>query len=152
MILSQGKIIAQGRKEDIFEHPPNYTTAQVTECKNFSAAKIIDSKTIEALDWNCQLKTVKPVKPSLKYIGFRAHHFTFVENQQRENSFPCWLVKISETQHRVTLFLTINCPPNSSENHHVQAEVYREKWEQLKIHPFPWYVCLKPVKLILLSE
>ena len=60
-------------------------------------------------------------------------------------------MKISETQHRVTLFLSINSPAHDSDNYHLQAEVYREKWEQLKLRPFPWYVCLNPVKLILLS-
>ncbi len=152
MVLSEGKIVAQGTKEEIFERPPNYVTAKVTECKNFSTAKIIDEQTIEALDWNCTLQAIEHISPSIKYIGFRAHHFNFCEDNQQENTFPCWLVKISETQHRVTLFLNINCPANESESYHVQAEIDREKWQQLKLLPFPWYVCLNRVKLILLSE
>ena len=88
IVLSEGKVVAQGRKKDIFEHPPNYITAKVTECKNFSTAKIIDSKTIEAKDWNCRLTAIEPIPPSLKYIGFRAHHFTFGEDNKGENTFP----------------------------------------------------------------
>jgi molybdate transport system permease protein len=152
MVLSEGKIVADDRKEAIFSHPPNYITAKVTECKNFSAVKIIDSQTIEALDWNCTLKAIEPITPSIQYVAFRAHHFRFVENEHQENTFPCWLSKISETQHRVTLFLSINSPANNSENYHLQAEVYREKWEQLQQRSFPWYIYLNPVKLILLSQ
>ena len=155
MVLSEGKIVADGNKEDIFTHPPNYTTAKVTECKNFSLVKVIDSHTIEAVDWNCTLKAIEPITRSIKYVGFRAHHFTFVDNDQQENTFPCWLTRISETQHRVTLFLSINCPANNTdntENYHIQAEIYREKWEQLKQLPFPWYVFFNPIKLILLDK
>ncbi|NES86283.1 MAG: molybdate ABC transporter permease subunit, partial [Moorea sp. SIO2B7] len=61
LVMSQGKVIAFGRKQDIFEHPPNYTVAQVTECKNFSHAKRIDQKQIEALDWGCTLQVVEPI-------------------------------------------------------------------------------------------
>ena len=153
MVLSEGNIVADGKKEAIFSHPPNYITAKVTECKNFSQVKIIDSKTIEAVDWNCCiLKAIEPMPTSIKYVGFRAHHFTFAEDDKEENTFPCWLAKISETQHRVTLFLNLNYPTDDEEKFHLQAEVYREKWEQLQQHPFPWYVHLNPLKLILLSK
>lgn len=152
MVLSEGKIVADGLKEAIFSHPKNYITAKVTECKNFSKVKIIDSQTIEAIDWNCTLKAIEPITQSIQYVGFRAHHFTFVEDAQEENTFPCWLNKISETQHRVTLFLSLNSPPSNSDNYHLQAEVYREKWERLQQRPFPWYVHLNQAKLILLSQ
>ena len=38
LVVDQGKMIAHGRKQDIFEHPRNFRTAQLTGCKNFSRA------------------------------------------------------------------------------------------------------------------
>jgi molybdate transport system permease protein len=61
LVLSEGKIMALGRKEDIFERPSSFCVAQVTECKNFSRTRIIDAEHIEALDWHCILKVVEPI-------------------------------------------------------------------------------------------
>jgi molybdate transport system permease protein len=148
LILSQGKIVARGRKEDIFEHPPNYVTAQVTECKNFSRAEVIDAGAIAALDWNCALKVIEPIAPQLSYVGIRAHHLKFSESE-KNNTFPCWLAATSETQHRVTLYLKLHQPPKDAKDYHLQGEVYKEKWQELKNCPAPWHVYLDPLKLIL---
>ncbi|HEY9704892.1 MAG TPA: sulfate/molybdate ABC transporter ATP-binding protein, partial [Allocoleopsis sp.] len=150
MVLSQGKIIALAKKEDIFEHPPSYTVAQLTECKNFSIARKIDNETIEALDWNCALKVTQFIPDSVKYVGIRAHHLIFTDQPKLVNSFPCFLVKISETQHRVTLYLKLH--NQEGENYDLQAEVFKEKWQQIKNNLGPWYVYLEPLKLILMEN
>ncbi|MGK7945747.1 MAG: molybdate ABC transporter permease subunit [Microcystaceae cyanobacterium] len=152
IVLNKGKVIADGEKHTIFEHPPNYLTAQITECKNFSRIKMIEPQVIEALDWNCTLKVIEPVDSSLTYLGFRAHHFVFAETADGENTFPCWLVKTSETQHRMTLFLRINSPPAGEDSYHVQAEIFKNKWKKLKPRPFPWYLHLDTTRIILMNE
>jgi molybdate transport system permease protein len=152
LVLSEGKIMAFGRKEDIFERPSSFCVAQVTECKNFSRTRIIDAEHIEALDWHCILKVVEPIPNSLTYVGFRAHHFTFSQDLNQENTFPCWLVKTSETQHRMTLYLRLNSPPESSQAYHLQAEVFKEKWAELKSQPLPWHIRLDALRLILLEN
>ncbi|MEY3827536.1 MAG: hypothetical protein RLZZ148_2356 [Cyanobacteriota bacterium] len=152
LIFSEGNIVARGRKEDIFEHPPTYEAAQVTECKNFSRAEVIDAQTIKALDWNCELKLVQSIPSHLCYVGIRAHHLQFLQTSEQENTFPCWLVSISETQHRVSLYLKLHKSPENIKDYDLQAEVYREKWEKLKNNPFPWYVCLDSLKLILMEK
>lgn len=152
LVISQGENIAFGSKQDIFEHPPNYTVAQLTECKNFSNIKIINSEKIIAIDWGeCMLEIIEPISPHLTYIGIRAHHLTFPEIPQDKNTFPCWLVKKSETQHRVTLYLSLDINHNC-QDYHLQAEVYKEKWQYLKTRSFPWYVYLSPTHLILLDK
>jgi molybdate transport system permease protein len=152
LVIYQGQSIALGGKEDIFKRPPNYTVAQLTECKNFSRLKIINPQTIEALDWGCTVEIIEPVSPVLTYIGIRAHHLTFPETPQDKNTFSCWLVKKTETQHRVTLYLSLDAPHPSRDNYHLQAEVYQEKWEHLKNRPFPWYVHLAPTHLMLMEN
>lgn len=152
LILSQGNVIANDTKETIFERPPSFEVAQVTECKNFSVARMIEPQTIEALDWDCTLQVVEPIPDGLTYVGIRAHHFTFPHNLDGENTFPCWLAMTSETQHRTTLYIRLNQPPSHSQDYHLQVEVYKEKWANLKDRPFPWYVRLDPLRLILMKQ
>ena len=77
MVMSEGKVIANDTKENIFEKSPNLVVAKVTECKNISRAEIIDNYTVKALDWNCNLKVLEPIPNNLKYLGIRAHHLRF---------------------------------------------------------------------------
>ena len=178
LVLSEGKVIASGTKEAIFEHPPSFRVAQLTECKNFSRVEIIDDKKIQALDWNCSLSVVEPIRKSLAYVGIRAHHLRFLNEPNHDNTFPCWLVTMSETQHRVTLYLNLytpsrntelmDCPLNrwgvrgakptklgksyNPQQYHLQAEVFKEKWHQIKAWPEPWYVQLDALRLILMES
>lgn len=157
LILHEGQVIASGRKEDIFERPETLTVAQLTECKNFSRVRAIDPQRVEALDWGCSLHIVEPIPPSLDYIGIRAHHLTFLnpselQDSERKNIFPCWLVSKSETQHQMTLYLRLNFPPENAIAYHLQCEIFKEKWEELKGRSFPWYVYLDPLRLILMNQ
>jgi molybdate transport system permease protein len=152
LVLSQGKVIASGRKEDIFERPPTFTVAQLTECKNFSRAQSIDNQRIEALDWGCTLQVVEAIPNPLTYVGIRAHHLIFLDNQERENTFLCWLVTMSETQHQVTLYLKLHSPATNTQEYHLQAEIFKDKWENLKNQPLPWHIHLDPLRLILMEK
>jgi len=76
---------------------------QLTECKNFSRVEVIDSQQIRALDWDCDLQIIEPMPEVIAYIGIRAHHLKFPYSGGGENTFPCWLVIMSETQHQTTL-------------------------------------------------
>jgi len=155
LVLAKGRVIATGPKAEIFERPASFEVAQVTECKNFSRAHRLDDGWVEAVDWNCRLRVVEPMPQPLRYVGIRAHHLTFAAHPDRPdptNTFPCWLVQMSETQHRVTLYLRLHAPPRADDCHHLQVEVYREKWVTLKDRPFPWYVVLDPLRLILMAS
>ena len=152
LILDRGKVIGFGDKEAIFHHPPNFKVAQLTECKNFSRLAIINDHQVKALDWNCQLRVAQKLDSSLAYIGIRAHHLKFVTDKDLVNTFPCWLVKTSETPHRMTLYLKIHAPNNHELDYHLQGEVFKEKWQAIKEQPFPWYIQLDPLKLIPISD
>ncbi|NEQ85498.1 MAG: molybdate ABC transporter permease subunit, partial [Moorea sp. SIO2I5] len=152
LVLSEGNVIAHGSKEAIFEHPPSFRVAQLTECKNFSRVEIIDHQKIQALDWNCSLSVVEPIRKSLAYVGIRAHHLRFLKEPNHDNTFPCWLVTMSETQHRVTLYLNLYTASRNPKQYHLQAEVFKEKWHQIKAWPQPWYVQLDALRLILMES
>ncbi len=152
LVIDGGKIVAEGSKQNIFEHPKIFRVAQLTGCKNFSPAVIVSDHQIEAIDWGCILHTQAPIPDRLSHVGFRAHQFTFPEDQHQPNTFPCWLSMTSETQHRITLYLKLHHPSKSPTDYHLQVEVFKEKWEKLKNRPFPWFVHLSPERLIFLSS
>ncbi|MEG4489353.1 molybdate ABC transporter permease subunit [Microcoleus sp. D2_18a_B4] len=151
LVLAEGKPIAFDTKENIFDRPRNFTVAQLTGCKNFSAAKPIAETLVEAIDWGCTLTVVEPIPKSLVSVGIRAHQLSFVSGCDRENTFACWIASTVETPHRVTLYLKLHSPPNDSQDYHLQAEVFKEKWRAIKDNPFPWYVHIEPIRLILME-
>ncbi len=152
LVLANGQIVAAGPKEDIFNRPPTFQVARVTECKNFSLAHPVNSQRIEAVDWGCQLEVIDPIPTDLSYLGIRAHHIRFPKRATQSNTFPGWLATTSETQHRVSLYIKLHSKPASPQDYHLQAEVYREKWELLQSRPFPWNIRLDPTNLIMMSH
>ena len=152
LVLDKGKAAQSGAKEDIFQRPTTVSVAQLTGCKNFSKAVANASQQVEAIDWGCTLQVIEPIPDVLSHVGIRAHQLTFTNNSSHENTFPCWLVKTSETPHRMTLFLKLNHPSTNASDYHLQAEVFKEKWAILKDQPFPWHVRLDPLRLMLLES
>jgi molybdate ABC transporter permease protein len=152
LVMSGGKPIAFNAKHRVFEHPHTLRVAQLTGCKNFSRAVVVGANTIEAIDWGVGLRVVEAIPKDLSDVGIRAHQIKLMPqpDSSLENLFPCWLASTSETPHRMTLFLKLNTEPQGSQDYHVQAEVFKEKWQSIKDHPFPWYVQFDPLRLILL--
>jgi len=152
LVMEGGKIIAYGSKQSIFEHPQSVSVAQLTGCKNFSRAVATEQQQIEAIDWGCTLRVVESIPEHLEQVGIRAHQIIFTDNPNTENTFPCWLVMTSETPHRMTLYLKLHQPPENPSDYHLQAEVFKEKWAVIKQKPFPWYVRLDSLRLMLLAR
>ena len=148
LVIDRGKAITHGTKQDIFEHPGNVRAAQVTNCKNFSRAVAISVNQIQAIDWNCIIEIVKPIPDGLSHVGIRAHQLIFPDHKKLPNTFPCWLATVSETQHRMTLYLKLNQSPSSSNDYDLQAEVFKDKWTELKERPLPWNIQLHPLRIL----
>lgn len=155
LVLSRGRVAAFGAKEEIFRHPPTVEVAQLTGCKNISRARANADGTIEALDWDCRVRVASKISKAPKYIGIRAHHIDFLESASdggtQDNVFPCWVVRTSETPFRITLFLILNQVHGEAGAHHLQAEVFKEKWQRFHERPFPWHVRLAPESLFLMD-
>jgi molybdate transport system permease protein len=156
LVLSRGHVAALGPKEEIFRHPPNLQVARLTGCRNFSKVNGISESEVEALEWGCRLHVANG-RERPAHIGIRAHHVDFAEaalpGASTENTFPCWLVRSSETPFRITLFLKLHEPPcGDSPDFHLQAEVFKEKWERFREEPMPWHVRLSPTSLFLMPD
>lgn len=153
LVLDHGQVMRYGEKSEVLENPVNLETAKLTGCKNFSRLNPIRSAYVEAIDWACQLQVNVDAASLPTHIGIRAHHLQFLEGYHHHDSaniFPCWLVRTTETPHRMTLYLKLNHPPDHSWDYHLQAEVFKEKWHTLKNYAQPWSVYLDPNKLFLL--
>ncbi|BAY76518.1 molybdate ABC transporter inner membrane subunit [Nostoc linckia NIES-25] len=151
LVLEHGRAVHHGSKSDIFEHPMTVGVAQITGCKNFSRIILQSPQQVEATDWGCTLQVVEATNTQLSHIGIRAHQIILTSESSRENTFPCWLARTSETPHRMTLFLKLHSAANNSQDYHLQTEVFKEKWLTIKDQPFPWYVRLDPLRLILME-
>ncbi|MBD2177494.1 molybdate ABC transporter permease subunit [Pseudanabaena sp. FACHB-1998] len=152
LILDHGQVMSYGEKSTVFDHPANVETARLTGCKNFSRIKAIAPDLIEALDWECKLQVNYSNPKLLTHIGIRAHHIAFLENSVKNdlpNVIPCWLVRTTETPHSMTLYLKLNTSPNHDWDYHLQAEVFKEKWLNLKQYSQPLQVYLDPAQLFL---
>jgi molybdate ABC transporter permease protein len=154
MVMSGGRAIAFDSKHQIFEHPQSLRVAQLTGCKNFSRAAVVRPDIIEATDWGVTLQITEAIPKDLTDVGIRAHQISLMPNSDssQNNTFPCWLASSSETPHRMTLFLKLNVEPQGSQDYHVQAEIFKEKWQAIKDQPLPWYVRFDPLRLILLVD
>ncbi|BAW97768.1 ATP-binding protein of molybdate ABC transporter (plasmid) [[Synechococcus] sp. NIES-970] len=156
LVLDQGKVVAAGDKQAIFDRPNTLTVARLTGCKNYSRIQPTDRHTLRALDWGCTLKTNDPVSPLQTHIGIRAHQITFLDTSEQPhppvNTFPGWVVWTSETPHRMTIYLKLESPPINTDDYHLQAEVFKEKWEILRHRPLPWSVQLDSSRLMLFSD
>ncbi|HEY0704587.1 MAG TPA: sulfate/molybdate ABC transporter ATP-binding protein [Candidatus Acidoferrales bacterium] len=154
LVLSRGRIVASGAKEEIFQRPATSEVARLTGCKNISRAAMNGDGTVDALDWGCRLRIPEIKNGPPKFIGIRAHHLDFVEagatGAGQENVFPCRYTQSSETPFRVTLFLTLESRSDTANHGSLQAEVFKEKWQRFRDVPFPWHMRLAPEHLFLM--
>lgn len=157
VVLADGKVAAQGPKEEIFRYPPTLEVARVTGCKNYSRARRLSDGCVEALDWGCTLRVSQEFAKPPGHVAIRAHHVRVhpaqkLKSENCQNVFPCWLAAMAETPFRVTLDLRIGGPPTRATDFHLQAEIFKQEWESFRDLPQPWAMELSPDRLFLLPE
>ena len=149
LVLARGRALAFGPKEEIFRHPPSLEAARLTGCKNFSRARALGEGAVEALDWGVRLRVVQP-HSAARHVAIRANHVTFADAPGGENVLPCSLVESTETPFRRTLYLRLHTAVG--EGWHLQAEVLKDRWEELRGRPMPWHVRLDPERVFVMAE
>lgn len=98
VIIDRGKVERQGGTREVFENPGTKTAAALTGCKNFSAARRIDDHSFEALDYGIVLHTEERLPEHFNYLGYRAHQFTPVWGEGKENCIRFELAGYAELQ------------------------------------------------------
>ncbi len=132
VILSNGKVTAEGKKEKIFINPPTTIAARLTGCKNISKIKTISSSKIEASDWGCILNVKEQKNIQAKYVGIRDNHIDIADNFEENNVLKGWVVGIIESPDTMTIYIDFKKPLNNSSQYNLQWEIRKEKWEKIK--------------------
>ena len=149
VVLSRGRVLASGRKEEIFLHPPSREVARLTGCKNISQGRALGGAMVEALDWGLALRVAQPL-PEARHVAIRANHITFADQPGGDNVFPCSLVESTETPFRRTVYLRLGAA--AEESWQLQAEIPKDRWDELKDRPAPWHVRLDPERVFVMGE
>ncbi len=89
-------------RHDLFNNPSTVLEAKITGCKNISRVKILEDKTIYAIDWDLIIENIK-VK-NFKYIGIRENNISIDKvEDSRSNEFV--VENIIENPETVSVFL-----------------------------------------------
>lgn len=152
VIMSEGTVAAFGPKVEIFQNPPTFSAAQLTGCKNISAARLDSQGLVEAQDWGgCSVRVEKPLYSSFSHVGIRARHIRQVEGGcSRPNVFACRPVKIVEGPHSVTVLLRLENSTGENKGNLLQWEVSRDRWQELKSLSLPLHIELPPEKVFVI--
>ncbi|HUJ39489.1 MAG TPA: sulfate/molybdate ABC transporter ATP-binding protein [Candidatus Acidoferrales bacterium] len=148
VVLSQGRVLASGLKEEIFLRPPSREVARLTGCKNISRATATGDGLVEALDWGLRVRVARAISEP-RHVAIRANHIAFADHPGAENVFPCSLVESTETPFRRTLYLRLASAPEGGWQ--LQAEIPKDRWEELRDRPAPWHVRLDPERVFAMS-
>ena len=151
LVLDSGRIIASGPKHQLFERPHSVAAARLTGCKNIVPARRVTSGLIAVEAWNCQLASAAEVTSTLTHVGFRSHQIVIQQTADGENTFPCWLVGVSEAPHEMTLYLRLHAAHLAGDSPHLQADIPKDAWRALSTQPQPWHAKLDSARLLLLE-
>lgn len=152
VVIADGRIEACGKKDDVFQNPATMTAARLTGCKNCTEVIILGPQEVQAPAWGVKLK-VRPLgEDGASHIGIRANYLSQAGEENRENVFKCWPSFVNDSPFRNTLYLTLEREPSGPGDYHLQWEMPREKWLELKEQPLPWRVCLSPDKVMILNN
>lgn len=152
IVLNNGGIEALGPKETVFKNPPSLETARITGCKNFSKVGSQSPGELEAINWGVTLKTAHHPAVVFQHVGIRAHYIRRAVDTDQDNVFDCWPSFTNESPFRMTVYLCLERISAGPEDYHLQWEMPKEQWQELKDQPLPWRICLQPDKLILLDH
>ncbi len=152
VVLRGGNVEALGSKEDIFQKPPTLSAAKLTGCKNCSTAKYISANELYAVDWGIKLNVKQNMDNNLKHVGMRAHYIRQASDKNQDNVFNCWPSFVSEGPFKVTIYLAIGNKPKDIEYYHLQWEITKEKWFELKKESVPWKIYIDSDKLLVFDD
>lgn len=167
VVLSEGRVEAQGHKQTIFEHPPSCDTARLTGCKNLvSAYKIPEEKCVTKPDaiandsiisipeWGMHVYVpdAGEQQKNIRFAGIRAHHIRLAKENEQVNVVHVEVSAASETPFRAFLYLRIQSAPQNESGWHLLWDISREEWAMLQTIQSPYRIHLPPESIMLMSR
>lgn len=124
-VMNRGNIDVIRTKHELFESPETLAGTILTGCKNISTAKKIDDYTVFAEEWELELQVEHLVPDNLRYVGFRAHFFSFA--QKEKNIFEAEIVRVVED----TFSFIVMVRPKGSNAKPLRWELEKAQWRSL---------------------
>lgn len=127
-VMNKGKIEAFDKKEEIFKNPNTLSTALLTGCQNISRAVKISDNSINAIDWNINLKLSEQVINDINFVGIYSNGFEILNNKSDINVIECKILKEIQDINSVIIIFSVQ------ENNFVKlnCEISKNKWAELK--------------------
>ena len=150
LILDHGEILDHGDTKEIFAHPTTKASARLTGCKNFSAVRVLDAHTLEALSWGVTLHVERTLTEDIHYLGYRAHQFEPIWGAREENCIAFRLASKAELPFERNYYV-------KPETEHYDRDdlltwlVQRACWETLDEKGLPDYLKLHERDMLFLK-
>ncbi len=149
VVVDDGQIKRQDRKEKVFNEPKNIATAKITGCKNISRARKISNDKVFAMNWGVEVK-ILPTKDEVDYIGIRAHHIEYSKTLE-ENTYAYTIESSSETRFGQTMYFSLG-KEHSEKKNQLRFEADKKLLETEFFEENFKYVKLPKNNIILLSR
>lgn len=147
VVIDQGRIIAQGNRQEVFARPATKTAAALTGCKNFSEATRLDDHSFRADSWGVTIRTRDRLPEKMHFIGYRAHDFIPVWGEREENCIPFCLERKDELPFEENYYIR-PCRDRYSQEDVISWFVQRSLWGTLSEKGLPDYLKIKEEKLL----
>ncbi len=144
-IFSEGSISAYGKKDTLFQYPPNEAAAKMTGCKNILNALPISNEVVNISTFKRPFKIKQSILSSFNKVGIREHHIKLAQHNEDTNVIECKIVGTSVSTFNVIIYLKE--VHSTSVNYDLRWDIPKEKWEQVKQLPQPLYIKLDEEKL-----
>ncbi len=136
-VLTRGRSEPQRPVRELMASPDTVGAARLSGCKNVSAARRIDDRTVFCPGWGLTLETAAPVPDTLTAAGIRAHHI--VPGTAECNSAVCRVAQVRRNAFSVLVTLL----PESGDGETLTMELSPGEWvaqggaETLTVHVLP---------------
>ncbi|MGB0562761.1 MAG: molybdate ABC transporter permease subunit [Spirulinaceae cyanobacterium] len=155
LAIDRGQRVVSGPKDQVLQQPQTVAAARLTGCKNISPIAPVTAQTVKALAWDCLVQVATPQTAAITHLGLRAERIQVNDAARptsKINTFPAWLTLTRATPEYRILYLKLHRPPQDEQDHHLQAHVSYDHWQQLQGVPLPWSVTLDATQLLLLRH
>ena len=137
LLLEDGKVIASGPREEIFDRPPNVAAARLTGCRNLSRIKVLPNNTVEALDWGCLLRiSADNMIEKADYAGISSRHIRPAGKDDLINTVFCRVVNVIESPSQTTLIVKLVGSETNNKTC-LELSLPKEEWQQIAAQHLP---------------
>jgi molybdate transport system ATP-binding protein len=152
-VMDEGRLIDIQDKKDFFDNPETVVATRLTGCKNVSRVKKAKDNVYSCLDWGIDITIPDFYNANINFVGYRAHYFELVKNDEAINVFKCSMERIIEDTFSVMVCFRQTGNDCDSSDSLLTWVVSKPKWDEIKDEIGEvFYLKLNPDYLITLER